>query len=62
MVLAGKPSSPAILAGTNSPLGLYSLLIPIGANRMGAGMVWPKISAVKQGMGIYSGASMTFDI
>ena len=41
------PNSLAIFAGTNSPFGVYSLLIPIGANRMGAGILCPNRVAFK---------------
>jgi len=41
----GSPSSPAIFAGTSSPSGLYSLLIPMGAKRIGTGIWCPNNSA-----------------
>jgi hypothetical protein len=53
----GSPSSPATLAGTSSPVGEYSLLIPIGAKRMGAGSVCPKSSAGRVRASARSGAA-----
>ena len=47
-VHTGMPSSPAIFAGTSSPRGWYSLLIPIGANMIGAGILCPKMVATRK--------------